>query len=78
MDGIDDYRGNEFQWAVDTAIECIEYLLDGHTDPTAQDVVAIAWDFIVQEFSEEGLMPPILADLISAVEQHLQQQKSQN
>lgn len=78
MNGIDDYRGNEFQWAVDTAIECAEYLPDGHSDPTAQDLVAIAWDFIVHEFSEEGLMPPILADLIFAVGQHLQQQKNQN
>lgn len=58
MDGIDSYRGSEFQWAVDTVIETATYLEEQHKKPTVEELVEAAWDFLCEAFSEEGLAPP--------------------
>ena len=68
MDGIDEYRGREFEWAVGTVMvnATAEDLRNGGLKAT--DLVEGAWEFIYAAFREEGLDPPSRQSLISAVD----------
>jgi hypothetical protein len=67
MDGIDDYRGEEFAWAVSTALVSVNCGDCGLLDHTAEEFVEEAFEFIVGCFEGEGLEPPDKKELIEAV-----------
>jgi hypothetical protein len=71
MDGIDEYRGREFDWAVDTVWENASEVVLLNAEVTATTLVDAVWEFIEQVFVEEGLEPPSQQRLITAIQARL-------
>ena len=76
--GIDEYKGREFDWAVDTVIENANEmgLLDGDEEeepdaPGATFLVDAVWEFVIATFKENDLIPPNKIKLIAAVKNSL-------
>lgn len=81
MDGIDDYRGAELEWAVGTVL-CE---VSGHpwvNQPDAKRLLSSdwnhvlegltsAWDLIAQSFADEALTPPDTEVLLAAIRKEL-------
>ena len=66
MDGIDSYKGHEINWAVGTVIENAEGVgLENFNG--AKEMVAAVYEFIVENFDEEGLPSPSQDQLIKSV-----------
>ena len=78
MDGIDEYRGREFEWAVGTVMvnATAEDLRNGVLKTT--DLVDGAWDFIYAAFCEEGLEPPSRQILVSAVDARIMELRDED
>jgi len=76
--GIDEYKGREFDWAVDTVIENANEmgLLDEDEEeeadaPGATFLVNAVWEFVIATFKENDLIPPNKIKLIAAVKNSL-------
>ena len=74
--GIDEYKGREFDWAVDTVIENANEmgLLDEDEEadaPGATFLVDAVWEFVIATFKENDLIPPNKIKLIAAVKNSL-------
>ena len=69
MDGIDAYKGAEFEWAVGTALSSVEYGVCDLFDSSAEEFVAGAMEFICETFADEGMHPPDQETLVDAVKE---------
>ncbi len=67
VDGIDEYHGREFDWAIETVLYNAREmgLFEGSPDP--KSLVDDVWDFILEVFDEEGIRPPDRNKLIDSV-----------
>ncbi len=67
VDGIDEYPGREFDWAIETVLYNAREMGQFEETPDAKSLVDDVWDFIVDVFDEEGLQLPDRNKLIDAV-----------
>ena len=70
-DEIDEYRGREFDWAVETVIENAHEMGLPDKKKDAATLVDAVWNFIWETFEETGLTPPDRGKVIAAVKAHL-------
>jgi adenosylcobinamide amidohydrolase len=71
MDGIDDYPEREIEWAVDAVFENAREVGLLTANVTVEELLAPAWDFVVQVFEEAGLTRPDRAHLEALVAERL-------
>ena len=67
VDGIDEYRGREFDWAIETVLYNAREMGQFEETPDAKSLVDDVWDFILEVFVEERIQPPDRSKLIDAV-----------
>ena len=79
MEGISEFPGEEFEWAVGTVMVNVydpSALNNDGLRPLAEDLVGVVWKFIHEMFLEMELAPPDRERLVSAVVERLQQEKA--
>jgi hypothetical protein len=68
VDGIDDFKGREFEWAVSTVIENAHLTGLFNQGLKTDRLVEPAWQFILENFSSVDVAPPDYAALVSEVQ----------
>ncbi len=76
MDGVDEYRGDEQRWAVDTVLEGVRGA-EVTTRLSARRLVESAWEFIAESCTGNGQTVPDIQLVIADVERELKELRSE-